>query len=168
MLGRTPAGEDLERLWDRHEELPWRKGVRWAQAALHTVTTNRGSSRVELARRVDGILQALARRLERDHRARTRRTRHAEVRHASGRRPTPKALDDLRAVSNDALYVDERSGAIVVVGDRGRTHFFTAEGRLVSSVRYSRDAIERKLKSELWRRAPDELLQSFRSKLPGA
>ena len=65
------------------------------------------------------------------------------------------------------MFVDERSGAIVVVGDRGRTHFFTAEGRLVSSVRYSRDAIERKLKSELWRRAPDDLLQSFRSKLPG-
>jgi hypothetical protein len=40
---------------------------------------------------------------------------------------------------------------VVVLGDRGRTHFFTPEGRLVSSVRYSRDAIERKRKTGLWR-----------------
>jgi hypothetical protein len=168
LLGRTPAGDDLERLWDRHEELPWRKGVRWAQAALSTVTTHRDTSHAALARRVEGILQGLARRFEREHRARSRRTRHAELRHASGHRPTPKALEDARAVSSKALFVDDRSGAIVVLGDRGRTHFFTAEGRLVSSVRYSRDAIERKLKSELWRPAPDDLLVDFRSKLPGS
>jgi hypothetical protein len=167
LLGRAPSGEDLERLWDRHEELPWRKAVRWAQAALSTLNSGRGHSRATLERRVDRILQGLARRLERDHRARSRRTRHAELRHASGRRPTPKALDDARGVSGDSLFVDERSGAVVVLGDRGRTHFFTTSGRLVSSVRYSRDAIERKLKSELWRPASDELLAEFLSKLPG-
>jgi hypothetical protein len=70
-------------------------------------------------------------------------------------------------VSGDSLFVDERSGAVVVLGDRGRTHFFTTSGRLVSSVRYSRDAIERKIKSELWRPASDELLEEFLSKLPG-
>ena len=166
LLGRTPSGEDLERLWDRHEELPWRKGVRWAQAALSTVNSSREDPRATLERRVDRILHGLARRLERDHRARSRRTRHAEVRHASGRRPTPKALDDARVVSSDSLFVDERSGAVVVLGERGRTHFFTTNGRLVSSVRYSRDAIERKLKSELWRPASDELFADFRSKLP--
>jgi hypothetical protein len=165
LLGRTPSGDDLERLWDRHEELPWRKAVRWAQGALQTVSSNKGTSRATLEGRIDRILQGLARRLERDHRGRSRRTRHAEQRHASGRRPTPKALDDARAASSDTLFVDERSGTMVVLGDRGRTHFFTTDGRLVSSVRYSRDAIERKVKSELWRPAPDELLESFRSKL---
>jgi hypothetical protein len=173
LLGRTPAGDDLERLWDRHEELPWRKAVRWAQAALHTVTSNEDRrsgtpAPPAIERRVDRILQGLARRLEREHRARSRRTRHAEQRHASGRRPTRKALDDARAASGETLYVDERSGTMVVLGERGRTHFFTPEGRLVSSVRYSRDAIERKLKSELWRPAPRELMEEFQSKLPGA
>jgi len=171
LLGRTPSGDDLERLWDRHEELPWRKAVRWAQSALQTVTSNSGGrsakpSRAVLEHRVERILQGLARRLERDHRARGRRTRHAEERHASGDRPTRKALDDARAASGDTLFVDERSGTMVVLGERGRTHFFTPEGRHVSSVRYSREAIERKVKFELWRQATDELRDEFRSKLP--
>jgi hypothetical protein len=171
LLGRTPSGDDLERLWDRHEELPWRKAVHWAQSALQTVTPRRGraASSEPLAaagQRVERILQGLARRLERDHRARGRRTRHAEERHASGERPTRKALDDARLVASDSLLVDDRTGAVVVLGERGRTHFFTPDGRHVSSVRYSREAIERKLKSELWRRATDELSREFRSKLP--
>jgi hypothetical protein len=171
LLGRTPSGDDLERLWDRHEELPWRKGVRWAQSALQTVTANSGGRlagppRAALEQRVERILQGLARRLERDHRARGRRTRHAEERHASGDRPTRKALDDARVASDDTLFVDERSGTMVVLGERGRTHFFTPEGRHVSSARYSREAIERKIKFELWRQASDELRDVFRSKLP--
>jgi hypothetical protein len=170
LLARAPAGEDLERLWERHDELPWRRSVRWAQAALQTVgpvvVAEAGSPhRARLDRRVDGILQGLARRLERDGRARSRRTRHAERRHASGERPTRKALDDARAAGRDTLLVDERTGTVVVLGDRGRTHFFTPQGQLVSSVRYSREAIERKLKLEQWRRAPAELSARFRASL---
>ena len=62
--------------------------------------------------------------------------------------------------------MDQRSGTLVVLGDRGRTHFFTPDGRLVSSVRYSREAIERKVKAELWRPAAEEQLKAFRDKLP--
>ena len=163
LLGRTHAGEELESLWDRHEELPWRKAVRWAQSALQTVTP---ASRTPVETQVEGILRGLAGRLERGCRARSRRTRHAEQRHASGRRPTAKALDDARTVSEQALYVDERSGTMVVLGDRGRAHFFTPDGRLVSSVRYSREEIDRKLKTERWRPAPVALAHEFRGKLP--
>jgi len=170
LLGRTPWGDELERLWERHEELPWRRPVRWAQGALETlVRDGHGRSAkpgAALERRVEGILQGLARRLARERRARARRTRHAEERHASGERPTGKALDDARAAAAGALYVDERSGTLVVLGERGRTHFFTPEGRLVSSVRYSREAIERKLKGALWRPAPRELSAAFLSSLP--
>jgi len=170
LLGRTPAGDDLERLWDRHAELPWRKGIRWAQSALQTVVPDRGGPSATpppavLEARVDRILQGLARRLERDHRARGRRTRHAESRHESGERPTRKAVEDARAASIDTVLVDDRSGTVVVLGDRGRTHFFTPEGRHVSSVRYSRDAIERKLKADVWRPASGELWETFRDKL---
>ena len=52
--------------------------------------------------------------------------------------------------------VDVRSGAIVVLGERGRTHFFAGSGRLVSSVRYSKEAIARKIKFEKWREARPE------------
>ncbi|NIM62932.1 MAG: hypothetical protein GTO30_15180, partial [Acidobacteria bacterium] len=90
-----------------------------------------------LEERVDRILAGLRRRLERDNRARSRRTRHAQERHQSGRRPTRKALEDAREAADEAFMFDPRSGALVVLGDRGRTHFFAPEGKLVSSVRYS-------------------------------
>jgi hypothetical protein len=67
------------------------------------------------------------------------------------------AIEDIRGARPEAFLLDERSGAVVVLGGRGRTHFFTPEGRLVSSVRYSRDAIERKKKRGIWRAlGPDE------------
>ena len=122
-------------------------------------------SRAEIDARVDGILKGLARRLERDRRARSRRTAHAEARHASGERPTRKAWEDTaRARPEDVLF-DERHGTLVVPGERGRTHFYTPEGRLVSSVRYSREAIERKLKSGLWQSAGPETAQTLLAKL---
>ena len=58
--------------------------------------------------------------------------------------------------------VDARSGTLVVLGQRGRTHFFTSEGQHVSSVRYSRDAIARKLKLEQWCEASRDQLETFR------
>jgi hypothetical protein len=172
LLGRAPGGEELDRLWERLDDLPWRRSIRWAQTALETLQApggrgpRRGAAAAErpqgaLESRVDGILRGLARRLERDHRARGRRTRHAERRHASGERPTRKAMDDARAVADDALKVDERRGTLVVLGDRGRTHFFAPEGRHVSSVTYRKDAVQRKLDSGAWRAASAEERAEF-------
>jgi hypothetical protein len=159
ILGSAPEGQDLATLWDRQNDLAWRRAVRWAQAALSTVLRDAGrrpGAQATLAeavveRRVMAILQGLARRLEQDVRGRGRRTAHADRRHETGERPTRKAVDDVRGAVDGAFLIDERNGAVVVLGDRGRTHFFTPEGRLVSSVRYSRDAIERKRKTGLWR-----------------
>jgi len=119
----------------------------------------------ELQRRVAGIMRGLARRLERDQRSRSRRTRHAERRHSSGERPTRKAIDDARGASDEAFMIDERAGTVVVLGDRGRTHFFTPAGQLVSSVRYGKDAIARKIKLEKWRGADAEERETLRKKL---
>ncbi|HEX6852995.1 MAG TPA: hypothetical protein VF139_16485 [Candidatus Polarisedimenticolaceae bacterium] len=165
LLGRTPQGGALESLWERQDDIPWRGAVRWAQAALAGL---RRADRSE--GRVEGILQGLARRLERDARARGRRTRHAESRHLSGERPTRMALEDARRADAGSVLFDEKHGTFVVPGERGRTHFFTAEGRLVSSVRYSGDALDRKRKLGFWRPAPAEeaetLLKRIRAVLP--
>jgi hypothetical protein len=150
VLGRTPAGEELSMLWERQDDLSWRRSVRWAQSALER-WSRRSLSEKERQLKVDQIMHGLARRLAREHRSRGRRTRHAEFRHLSGKRPTRKALDDIRNAGEESFMVDERSGAVVVLGGRGRTHFFTAEGRLVSSVRYSREEIGRKIKLGKWR-----------------
>ena len=165
LLGCTPTGESLEFLWDRLGDPPWRRAVRWAQAALQTIPRVGRNGREELEGRVRGILNGFARRVEREQRSRSRRTRHAEQRHKSGERPTRKALDDAREVDRESLLLDERSGTIVVLGERGRTHFFTRDGQLVSSVRYSREAIARKLKLRLWKPAPEEVRESFRERL---
>ena len=165
LLGRTPQGGALESLWERQDDIPWRGAVRWAQAALAGLRRADGSEG-----RVEGILQGLARRLERDARARGRRTRHAESRHLSGDRPTRMALEDARRAVAGSVLFDEKHGTFVVPGERGRTHFFTAEGKLVSSVRYSGDALDRKRKLGFWRPAPAEeaetLLKRIRAVLP--
>ena len=172
ILGRAPSGNELGTLWERHGDLPWRRAVRWAQSALQSFKLPRvepgdgePASSEHLDRRVDGILKGLARRLAREGRARGRRTRHAEARHESGARPTRKAMDDTRAAGAEEVLVDERSGTLVVLGDRGRTHFFTREGRLVSSVRYSRDAVERKRKLGFWREASNGEVEELRGKV---
>jgi hypothetical protein len=61
--------------------------------------------------------------------------------------------------------VDEARGTIVVLGERGRTHFFTPGGRLVSSVRYGREAIARKIKQDRWRPATGEEVENLREQL---
>ena len=175
VLGRSPGGGDLDMLWERQAELPWRRAVRWAQAALATVegqVRRRGRRPVptggeELEERVGAILRGLARRMERDSRARGRRTSHAELRHESGDRPTRQAVEDARVAAPDAVLADDRTGALVILGDRGRTHFFSLEGRLISSVRYSREAIERKRAQGLWRPAPQAAAAALLQHLAG-
>jgi hypothetical protein len=174
ILGRTSLGEPLELLWDRHDDVPWTCAARWAQGALATVVRRAPRARNGLAttgsdleRRVEGILRGLARRLEHDQRGRARRTHHAEERHRSGERPTRKALDDIREARAESILVDERNGTLVVPGERGRIHFFTADGKLVSSVRYGRDAIERKRKLGLWRDAAEPEAEALLKKLRG-
>lgn len=153
VLGRAPFGGPLDRLWERQDEIPWRLPVRWAQSALTSLSRARLDEE-DLVRRVDGVLRGLARRLTRDARSRGRRTRHAERRHLSGDRPTRKAVEDARRTSPRGVLLDERHDTLVVPGENGRTHFYTRDGRLVSSVRYSKGAIERKLQSGIWREAP--------------
>ena len=168
LIGLTPSGESLDTLWDRHEDLPWHRSVRWAQAALQTLESRSSpgaGERERLDQRVGGILNGLARRLVRDRRARGRRTRHAEERHVSGKRPTGKAVEDVRAAADDAFMLDERSDTLVVLGQRGRTHFFSPEGQLVSSVRYSKEAIARKIKVKRWRSATTAESTALRDRL---
>lgn len=165
VLGRTPQGEPLDLLWERHDLIPWQSAVRWAQAALGTLDRKRRAPQEEVERRLSGILRGLARRLEHERRATGRRTRHAEERHARGDRPTRKAVEDARAAKLYEIMVDDRHGTLVVAGDRGRMHFYTAEGRLVSSVRYSREAIERKRKLGLWRPSTPEEAAPLLTKL---
>ena len=165
VLGKTPQGEALDLLWERHDQVPWLSAVKWAQSALGTLERKRRRDNAGIDERLTGILRGLARRLEHERRASGRRTRHAEAHHVEGRRPTRKAVDDARSAGPDAVLVDERHGTMVVAGERGRMHFYTPEGKLVSSVRYSREAIERKRKLGIWREASASEAAAFASRV---
>jgi hypothetical protein len=118
-----------------------------------------------LEQRLDGILAGLSRRLEKGFRGKERRTRHAERRHAEGDRPTRMALADLARAAREDLLFDTRSEALVVVGDRGRAHLFSLEGKLVTSVRYNPASIEKRRQSGLWRPAAEDEVRSLKTRL---
>lgn len=115
--------------------------------------------------RLAGILNGLARRLEKDRRASERKTRHARERHAQGDRPTDMALADLARAGAEAILVDRRQDTLVVLGDRGRTHVFSQAGKHVTSIRYPPEAIERRRQRDLWRPAAPEEVAALRQRV---
>ncbi len=165
VLGAGPNGEPLEELYDRLPRIPWTAPVKWSQSVLRSIERSQGrkSSTPELlSKRVEGVLTSIARRLDHDHRSRGRRTSHAQKRHAEGERPTRMALRDLdRAAVSDCFY-DQRKRTLIVLGERGRVHVWSAAGKLVTSIRYKPDAIERKKKKEVWRPARNEEIAGLR------
>jgi hypothetical protein len=168
VIGSGAGGEPLENLFDRVGEIPWADPVRWAQTAMDGIEHafhRRLAPVAVLEQRLDGILAGLARRLEKGFRGKERRTRHAERRHAEGDRPTRMALADLARAAREDLLFDTRSEALVVVGDRGRAHLFSLEGKLVTSVRYNPASIEKRRQSGLWRPAAEEEVRSLKTRL---
>jgi len=181
VVGVGPDGEPLEHLFDRQGgrgagrsrggEIPWADAVRWAQAVLDGIGRSQSHGRPvarprgDLDGRLAGLVAALARRLEKGSRGRDRRTLHAEERHAAGDRPTRMALADLARAEREDLLFDVRSEALVVVGERGRTHLFSLGGKLVTSVRYAPAAIEKRRQSGLWRPAAPAEVASLKARL---
>ncbi|MCB1057108.1 MAG: hypothetical protein KDD11_16520 [Acidobacteria bacterium] len=157
VVGVGPGGESLDEVFARTGVLPWSDAVRWAQEALGTLEESadrrRSAAPRVLDERLQGIVGGLARRLERGRRAVSRRTRHGQQRHEEGDRPTAMTLADLRRAGRDDLLFDVRNETLVVLGERGRAHVFSPEGKLVTSVRYSPPAIERRRQSRRWRPA---------------
>lgn len=172
VLGLGPDDEPLEHLYDRLPEVPWRDSVLWAQRILDTMSRpgKKGKGRKgtkSLKKRIDGMLASIARRLERKQRSKERKTRHARERHAQGDRPTPMALPDLARASKDQILVDVRAETLVVLGDKGRAHVFSPEGKLVTSVRYNPASIERRRERGQWRPAEKEEAQALRAAVAG-
>lgn len=149
VLGVGPGEEALEHLHDRLASVPWSSAVRWGQSVLR-------SAKKMPPRRLEGLLSGLARRLERQARASGRRTRHASDRHHEGTRPTRMAFTDLARAEPGSLLYDTRRRTLIVVGERGRSHVFSPEGKLVTSVRYPPATVSRRLGSGLWRAATAE------------
>lgn len=168
VIGVGPGGEPLEHLYDRIGQVPWSEAVRWAQSALSGIEAKLERSQMPkefLEQRLDGIVQGMARRLEKDWRGKERRTAHGQQRHAEGDRPTRMALTDLARAKPENLLFDTRRETLVVVGDRGRAHVFNLAGKLVTSVRYNPASIEKRRQTGIWRPAAAEEVRTVRERV---
>lgn len=169
VIGTGPGGQPLEHLYDRSGEIPWSGSVRWAQAVLASIEHQlerapRPPAQV-IDQRIEGLIAALARRLEKGWRGEERKTQHARVRHREGDRPTRMALADFARATPENLLFDTRRETLVVVGDRGRAHVFNREGKLVTSIRYNPAVIEKRRQNGMWRPAAREEVEEVRQRL---
>jgi len=171
VIGSGPGGVPLEHLWDRLGEIPWNDPVRWTQSVLqgieHQLAKAPRTPAQVVEQRIDGLINALARRLEKGARGKERRTRHAERRHQEGDRPTRMALADLARATPESLFFDTRRETLIVLGDRGRTHVFNRDGKLVTSLRYEPAAIEKRRHNGIWRPAADGEVATLKEKAMG-
>jgi hypothetical protein len=168
LVGIGPAGESLESFCNRLGQVPWSREVRWAQAALATIEQAPRGGDTQRDRRIAGLLPALAQRLEKDRRSEGRKTLHARERHEQGDRPTRMALADLAHAKPERVFADRRRDTLIVLGERGRAHVWNRQGKLVTSIRYSPEAIERRQKDESWQAARPEELESLRTHVAAA
>jgi hypothetical protein len=167
VIGTGPAGEPLDHVWDR--EIPWGDPVRWAQTVLggieHQLARAPRMPGKVIDQRIEGLINALARRIEKGWRGKERRTQHGQRRHDEGDRPTRMAFADLARATPEDLLVDTRRETLVVVGDRGRAHVFNQDGKLVTSVRYTPAAIEKRRQKGIWRTAAAEEGEALRKRI---
>ncbi|HSF40917.1 MAG TPA: hypothetical protein VLT87_14065, partial [Thermoanaerobaculia bacterium] len=150
-------------------EIPWSDAVRWAQGALQTIESQLARSprtpREVIEQRLDGVVNGLARRLEKGWRGKERRTLHGQQRHSEGDRPTRMAMADFARATPEKLLYDTRKETLVVVGDRGRAHVFSLEGKLVTSIRYNPESIEKRRQRGIWRPAAAHEVSAVRERL---
>lgn len=169
VIGTGPGGQPLEHLYDRVGEIPWSGSVRWAQTVLgsieHQLERAPRTPPQVVDQRIEGLVSALARRLEKGWRGEERKTQHARVRHREGDRPTRMALADFARATPENLLFDTRRETLVVVGDRGRAHVFNKEGKLVTSIRYNPAVIEKRRQNGMWRPAAREEVDEVRQRL---
>ncbi|MEM1181962.1 MAG: hypothetical protein AAGM22_26685 [Acidobacteriota bacterium] len=167
VLGTGPHGEPLEEAIARLDEPPWRSATLWTQKALDSIRyRSKGGKRLSdtaLDERVQGILGGLSRRLHQVRRGQARRTGHAEKRHQGGNRPTRMAVADLERARDEAVLWDRRKETLIVLGERGRAHVWSATGKLVTSIRYTPESIERKKRAHIWRPATKDEAETLRA-----
>ncbi|MBI2193771.1 MAG: hypothetical protein HYU36_17485 [Planctomycetes bacterium] len=110
-------------------------------------------------------LHQLARFIQRASVQQRSRTRHAREERAHGDRPLAAALKDLHGARVGDFHLDESARTVAVIGPHRRTHIFSLDGRLVTSINYEGEEIRRKLRTGRWRPARPEEILTIREKV---
>jgi len=175
VLALGPGGEPPEHLFDRLGQSPWGAQVRWAASVLDSIERSvakkgrrkKAEAAAGAERRIEGLIEGLARRLEKGKRAQARRTKHAAERHDQGDRPTRMALADLAGAKDEDVLLDTQRRTFIVLGEKGRAHVFNRQGKLVTSIRYAPDAIERRRQNGRWNPLPAVEITALRTMVEG-
>lgn len=115
----------------------------------------------ELSRRVEVLLGQTGRKIERLFRQRRRRTRHAQDRLEQKARPGAKAFMDTMEAPPEKILYDILEKTYIVLGQRGRVHAFSPEGRHVTSVSFQQEEIKRRKEKGRWRETSLEARESL-------
>ena len=108
------------------------------------------------------MLQELSKRLAGRARRAGRRTEHATQRSDERQRPTAKAWEDAKDVSDDRILTDIEQGTVVIIGPKNRVHVFTPDGRHVTSFVMSGGHVAKRKADGRWRPAEPEDRGEFR------
>jgi hypothetical protein len=135
------------------------------ELARAVIRRERGGEPTLLGEKSAALVNGLRGELERVFRPLQRRTKHAETRHQSGQRPTSDAMRDATMASSEQVLFDERKNTFVVLGPRSRAHVFSAEGKLVTSLRLEPGEVERKLEQRRWSRSSAGAWTAVRSRI---
>ncbi len=133
-----------------------------------TVVVRTGIALERLEQRCLRLIRVACRDLEHRQRSDGRRTQHAKKRARQGDRPTSKALDDARQADDDQILEDKKQNTIVVLGQRGRAHFFSKAGKHVTSVVFEGRVIRQRMQQKRWVPFSKEEVAHFRKMLPVA
>lgn len=135
---------------------PWiGQGCRALRQQLNKLNRTRsgGSGRSKppwaIAEDVRGMLERLAKDLERGERKSQRQTQHAKIRETM-ERPIHKAMADLRNARPEQMYRDLKTKAIMVCGSKGRCHAFNETGNHITSFVIHTEAIQIRLRKKRW------------------
>jgi hypothetical protein len=122
----------------------------------------RGASLPDTASLAAEILQGLARKLEKVGRQRGRRTTHAEG-HRIKNRPTSKALEDAFGAAEESVLWDKQGKTFIVLGPRNRVHVFSGQGRHVTSLFLTSEAVRSRKRRKKWTSLTDDQRKQFGS-----
>jgi hypothetical protein len=175
LVGRLPEGMPTHGPLDESVLDPLPDALRPLRREI-AVFAGRGGARVpgigialdRLTNRVHQLMRDACRDLEHRRRVEGRRTGHAQERSRQRDRPTHKAFEDARAAADDRLFFDVQEQTVCVVGPSNRVHFFTPDGRQVTSIVFPSAAIQQRVGSKRWAPLEPEKRSAFRAAIPRA
>jgi len=166
IVGRTPSGghlvDEVARMPDRRMAELFQK----ARSRIKDLGLRR--TRPERERELASCIRHVAAGLEKIHRQESRRTKHARLRHLDPSRPAANALSDTARAGKGDFFNDRRRTTCIVLGPRGRTHVFNADGKHVTSMVAGGEDIERRLHTTQWVPMPDEQREALKARILGA